>query len=314
MMRSPKSFAVAVRRPDGTIALREDDWRSISERVALLRLPLIRGSVILFESIVNGIVALSFAAEQSEGMDPTQSTADQKNTGSLILAFAIAMGLFVGLPHALAWGASHLAGISVEQFGFHAFDGVFKLAIFIGYLSAISLIPEIRRIFEYHGAEHKVVNAYEQGLTVDLPTAREQPTFHARCGTSFILLVLVFSIFFFAAVVPWIPIVTDIAVLQHLALVVVKIPLMLPLAGLTYELNRWASKNPDNGFARVMATPGRWMQKLTVKEPSDDMLEVSLCAMKAALAREARAVDAAVVKKQITIFDDYATAREALAS
>jgi uncharacterized protein YqhQ len=297
MMRAPRSLAIAVRRPDGTIAVREDAWISIWERLKFLRWPLLRGSVILIESLVNGIQALNFsatqAAEEESEDEKKQETAKVRSSagtaGSIALSLVLAMGLFVGLPHLLTYGAGRASGtnLDVDTFAFHAIDGLFKIIIFVGYIAAISMIPEIRRVFQYHGAEHKVVNTYENGEELTVENAKRWTTFHARCGTSFVLFVLTLSIFLFAAVFPLIPRVSESVPLNHLAMIVIKIPLMLPLAGIAYEINRYASKHPQQLWVQALVLPGRMMQKLTTREPSDDQLEIALAAMRAALRREA---------------------------
>ncbi len=344
MMRSPRCLAIAVRRPDGTIVLREDAWISIWEQLKFLRWPLCRGAVVLAESVYNGIQALNFAADQSmiesdeseinAAPEPGQSAEQvvaQKTAGpveaeatptsigsiaTIAFSFAVAIGLFVGLPHLLAWGAGEAAGhsLDVDSFVFHLLDGVFKLSIFVAYIGGISLIPEIRRVFEYHGAEHKVVNAYEDGLDLSLDNARSRTTFHARCGTSFVLFVLVLSIFMFAAIFPMVPKVSEITVVNHIAMIFIKVPLMLPLAGIAYEINRYAARHPGQFWVQGIVFPGRLMQKLTTREPEDDQLEIALAAMQAALSREAalEALAPEAVKQQapassgkILVYRDY---------
>lgn len=295
MMRAPRSMAIAVRRTDGSIVVREDAWISIWEHLKFLRWPLLRGSVVLVESLYNGLQALDFAAAHAlqEDTDEPVDTSRGRSVGTMLVSFALAIGLFVGLPHLLAWGTGAITGqaLGVDSFFFHLLDGVFKLMIFVGYISAISLIPEIRRVFEYHGAEHKVVNVYENHLPLTVENARAFTTFHARCGTSFLLFVLVLSIFFFAVVFPFVPTISSVAFVNHLAMIVLKIPLMIPLAGIAYEINRFAAKHPDQLWVQALVVPGRLMQKLTTREPSDDQLEIALAAMKAALSREASLVD-----------------------
>lgn len=331
MMRSPRCLAIAVRRPDGTIVLREDAWISIWERMKFLRWPGFRGAVVLAESVYNGIQALNFAAEQSlvEPSDDDAPEADSapkagdsaaevvaKKTapreaepaegssagtaGTIAFSFLLAIGLFVGLPHALAWLSGEAVGhpLDVDSFGFHLLDGLFKLGIFVAYIGGISLIPEIRRVFEYHGAEHKVVNVYENGEELSLDNAKRYTTFHARCGTSFILFVLVLSIFMFAAIFPLIPKVSDITLVNHIAMIFIKVPLMLPLAGIAYEINRYAARHPTQFWVQGIVFPGRLMQKLTTREPSEDQLEIALAAMRAALAREASLETASVEEAQ----------------
>jgi uncharacterized protein YqhQ len=353
MMRSPRSLAVAVRRPDGTIVVREDAWVSIWERLEFLRWPFLRGAVVLLESLYNGIQALQFSAmhaaseseEQNEKPVEAASTPkagaprpgpsresgngspDARAAGTIALSFALAIGLFVGLPHLAAWGAGKAVGIEldVESFAFHLVDGIFKILIFVGYIAAISRIPEIRRVFQYHGAEHKVVNAYENGEELTVANAKKWTTFHARCGTSFILFVLVLSIFLFAAVFPFVPRVSNVPVLNHLAMIGVKIPLMIPLSGIAYEINRFASRHPGQFWVQALVSPGRLMQKLTTREPTDDQLEIALSAMRAALRHEAslKAVGAdeamAIVREQpaggrVAYFRDFSELASAIPS
>jgi uncharacterized protein YqhQ len=223
--------------------------------------------------------------QAKEARDRTQGL---RTSGTIALSLILAMGLFVGAPHLLTWGAGRAAGtdLPVESFAFHAIDGVFKLAIFIGYIAMISRIPEIRRVFQYHGAEHMVVNTYENNEALTVENAKKWTTFHARCGTSFILFVLVLSIFMFAAIFPFIPRVSEVALLNHAAMILIKIPLMIPLSGIAYEINRYAAKHPQQIWVQALVLPGRLMQKLTTRIPSDDQLEIALAAMRAALRRE----------------------------
>ena len=304
MMRAPRSMAIAVRRPDGSIVVREDAWISIWERLRFLRWPLLRGGVVLVESLYNGIQALNFAASQliSEEERPRQRSGS--TAGTIALSFMIAIGLFVGLPHLMAWGTGAAVGrdLGVDTFGFHALDGLFKIMIFVGYIAGISMIPEIRRVFQYHGAEHKVVNVYENDLELTVENAKRFTTFHARCGTSFILFVLVLSIFMFAAVLPFVPKVSEIALVNHLAMIAIKVPLMLPLSGIAYEINRYAAKHPGAYWVQALVLPGRLMQKLTTREPTEDQLEIALTAMKAALKREA---ELKTVDSQVLVFKNY---------
>lgn len=324
-MRAPRSMAVAVRRPDGAIVVREDAWISIWERLRFLRWPLFRGSVVLVESLYNGIQALNFAASQAMAEEEKDLERSGSTGGTIGLSFLLAFGLFVGLPHLLAFGTGRLFGqdLGVDSFAFHALDGMFKILIFVGYIAGISLIPEIRRVFQYHGAEHKVVNAYENDLELTVENAKRFTTFHARCGTSFILFVLVLSIFMFAAVFPFVPKVSDVMLLNHLAMIFIKVPLMLPLAGIAYEINRFAARHPGAIWVQALVLPGRMMQKLTTREPEDDQLEIALAAMRAALKREAelKSVDVAsaqaIAKEQpqgghVLVFETYEQVLEAL--
>lgn len=332
MMRSPRCLAVAVRRPDGTIAVREDAWVSLWEKLKFLRWPVLRGTVVLVESLVNGLTALGFSADQAalaDGSDgdavpstavparsapivrhytPPEPPAAAGTAGTIAVSMLLAIGLFVGLPHVLAWGTGRAVGASldVDTFAFHALDGAFKIAIFVGYIAAISMVPEIRRVFQYHGAEHKVVNVYENGEALTVENAKRQTTFHARCGTSFVLFVLTLSIFMFAAIFPFVPRVSELALVNHLAMIVLKIPLMLPLAGVAYEINRYASMHPGQLWVQAIVLPGRLMQRLTTREPDDDQLEIALAAMRAALRREAELTSTVeATKSAVAVFASY---------
>ncbi len=331
MMRSPRALAVAARRKDGTIVVREDAWISLFDRVAPLRWPLVRGTAVLIESLTNGLSALQFSAlvqEEStrraplragEGTRPVELHRPRDTRAvfsAMATSFVLAMGLFVGLPHLLAWGSGRALGVGVDHLAFHLLDGLFKLGIFVGYIWGIGRIPEIARVFQYHGAEHKAVNCYEQGRPLTLAEARRSTTFHARCGTSFLLFVLTLSIFFFAALLPLFPAVGGPAPLQHLFLIAIKVPLMIPLAGLAYEVNRFAAAHPDQTWVQLFVAPGRWMQKLTTREPTDDQLEIALTALRAALAADARHADAPPATQpqaaHVAVFRNFREAEAAL--
>lgn len=373
MMRSPRCLAIAVRRADGSIVIRDDVWMSIWHRLKFLRWPFIRGSIILAESVYNGIQAINFAAGQAEldapppdpkkdakkdahktgsaGNDAapagrvTEPAAIREATeadgaeerasagasgqgmgGTIAVSLLLAVALFIGLPHFLAWTAGKVFGgaQSVDSFAFHALDGLFKLMIFVGYIGGISLIPEIRRVFEYHGAEHKVVNLYENGRELTVDNAVKETTFHARCGTSFVLFVLVLSILLFAMTLPLVPVVSDSALVNHVAVVILKVPLMLPLAGFAYEINRYAAAHPNQWWVQLLVQPGRLMQKLTTREPSVEQIEIALVAMRTALGREAeidekspvdaRVRDLEVRSGQVIVFRNYSETLAAIPS
>lgn len=315
MMRAPRAMAVAVRRASGELLVWDEPWKPLGQRFlgSWAKVPVLRGVVVLVESLLNGFQALTFAAEQAEqdarGRPPgppgalllgllsamgepagPKGMSARERVGSLALSVVLAISLFVALPHILAWLVGWLTGghWGVDSFLFHLLDGVFKLAIFVGYVALIGQIPEARRVFEYHGAEHKVVNAFEKGRPLDLDEVRLHGTFHARCGTSFVLFVLVTSIVFFSVLLPLIPAVSSNPILNHLFMVMFKVPLMAPLAGVAYEVNRWAAAHPGTALVSLLVSPGRWMQRITTREPDDDQLEVALAAMKVALHREAR--------------------------
>ncbi|MES2505015.1 MAG: DUF1385 domain-containing protein [Myxococcota bacterium] len=297
MMRSPKSFAVAVRKPDQSIVIRERQWLSFSEKLPFLRWPLLRGATMLVESMYNGLSALQFSAEQALEA-PTTST--KKDTGKFdwalagTMAFSMLLGLalFKAVPHMSAYVLGEFLGhdghsaLPVTSIAFHLVDGTIKMALFVGYILAISTMKDVKRLFMYHGAEHKSVHTFEKNLALDVDQARLQSTAHPRCGTSLILLVIAVSILVFALVLPWIPPVSDSTLTQSLFLMALKIPLMLPIAGIAYEFQRAAAKNPDSFWIKLFVSPGMLMQRLTTREPTDDQLEIALAALRKTMWRE----------------------------
>ena len=347
MMRSPKSFAVVCRRPDGSIVIKESEWRPLWGRVKPLRWPLLRGGVVLLESLVNGISALTFSANQqlveesdsagqaaaavpadsaaepvpadsaakpaptdSAAVKPSETpaegdfrslgarSADQPEEmsslatfGMVALSLVFGLALFVGAPHLAAWGLGELLGFDTSSFWFHAVDGVIKLIILISYLAAISLLPDVRRVFQYHGAEHKAIFAHEVGLDLTIANARAQSRFHPRCGTSFLLIVIMVSVVLFSATLRYQ--ISDTAAIDHLLKILIKIPLMFPVAGLSYEFIKLAGKHyEDSRIARMGSAPGMWLQKITTREPDDDQLEIALISIRKTLWRESLGADA----------------------
>jgi uncharacterized protein YqhQ len=290
MMRAPKSMAIAVRRPNGEIFVKEDRWRSLSERWSFLRWPFIRGSLVLVETLINGMQALTFSANQALE-DEDETLGPWALLFTILLALGAGIVLFVVLPHVISGLVGRMFGVrlGVEHFLFHVIDGVVKILIFLAYVWVISLSKEIRRIFEYHGAEHKSVYAYEAGEALTVANARRFSTLHPRCGTAFILVVLLISIFFFATVFPFIPTIgSGFGVVNQMFAIVMKILFMFPIAGLAYEMIRYSGRNMEHGVIRWAVLPGLWMQKLTTREPSDEQLEVALAALDSALQTQGR--------------------------
>lgn len=287
MMRSPKALAIAVRRPDGTVLLKDEPFTSLGERYPLFQKPFLRGPVVLLEALITGVQALTFSAQAA--LDEEE---EKLGWGSLLLtlggAFLLAFGLFGFLPHWLSGIAGHLTGrpLTTADFAFHVIDGVIKLAFILFYIWGISLFKEIRRVFQYHGAEHKSICAYEAGEPLDLDHARHHCTSHPRCGTSFILVVLLVSLVLFTIFFPLVPPLTKTGFLNNLVQVLVKVVLMFPIAAIAYEIIRWGGRHPSSSLARILLWPGLFTQRLTALEPDDSMLEVALAALKAVLARE----------------------------
>jgi uncharacterized protein YqhQ len=279
MMRSPSNWALAVRKPDGEIAEVNRPIRSVMSRHWVFRLPIIRGVVALGESLAIGFRALAISANyaaQEEGDDGEVQT--ELSRGSLIFAFAIAIGfalmLFKVTPALItSW-------LPIETTGwFVIVEGAIRVSIFVIYLLVISLLPDLRRVFQYHAAEHKVINAYEAGEELVPEKVQRFSLIHPRCGTAFLLWVMVIAIFVFAffgrPVWYW--------------LIASRILLLPLIAGLAYELIRFAGKHTGNRALMTLLAPGLWLQRLTTREPSLDQLEVSIRALKEVLQLEDRA-------------------------
>ncbi len=303
MMRSPHSFAVAVRRPDNSIVVREREWLSFSQKLSFLRWPLLRGATMLVESLYNGMSALQFSAEQATGgvnsgtatvaeSYPNGKRLDMSLLGTMVVSMVLGIFLFKGVPHFAAFALGEFLGhdghsaLPITSSAFHLVDGAIKMSVFVGYILLISRFSDVKRIFMYHGAEHKSVHTFERGLELDVANARIQSTAHPRCGTSLILLVIAVSILVFALILPLIPPVSSNNIIQSLFTLAIKIPLMLPIAGIAYEFQRAAAKYPNNILVKAFISPGMLMQRLTTTEPTDDQLEVSLTALRKALWRE----------------------------
>lgn len=323
MMRSPSSFTVVCRRPDGSIVIKEEAWRPVWAGMRFLRWPLLRGAVVLLESLLNGISALAFsanqqmtaeeAAAQAGKADPDAKrkvteapaagapfrslgarAADQgpdgegnhlATWGMVAMSLVFGIALFVGAPHLAAWGLGNLLGFDSATFTFHLVDGAIKLALLVGYMAAISLMPDVRRVFQYHGAEHKAIFTYERGLPLTVENARTQTRFHPRCGTSFLLIVVGVSVVLFSALLTHR--LSDRAIVDHLLKIGIKVPLMFPVAGLAYELIKLAGKKCEtSALARMLSAPGMLLQKITTREPDDQQLEIALISIRKTLWRE----------------------------
>ncbi len=287
MMRSPRAMAIAVRRPDGTVVLKDEPYTSLAILYPILKRPLLRGPVILIEALVTGVKALTFSAQAS--LDEEEETL---GWGSLLLtlggAFLLAFLLFGFLPHWLSGLAGYLAGhpLTPADFTFHLIDGLIKAFFLLLYIWGISRFREIRRVFQYHGAEHKSICAYEAGEPLEVASARCHTTCHPRCGTSFILVVLLVSLLIFTIFFPLFPPLARPGLLQNLIQVLIKVALMFPIAAISYEIIRWGEKHPQHPVARILLWPGLVTQRLTALEPDDSQIEVALEALKAVLARE----------------------------
>jgi uncharacterized protein YqhQ len=266
MMRGPNRMAIAVRRPDGEIAIHQESVTSVMQRYPFLRLPVLRGMVALVETLRMGVGALMYSANQA--MPDEEQLSKKELTLTSALGMVLAIGIFVAIPTLLtAW----VKGWAPNSPIVHLVEGVLRFGMFIGYMAAISRVKDIQRVYQYHGAEHKVINTFEAGDPLTVDYARKHSREHKRCGTSFLLYVVVISILIFSLfTVPgvWLRIVTRIA-------------LMPVVAGISFEVIRLMGRY-DNRTTLIISRPGMWLQGLTTREPDDSQLEVAIAAFETA--------------------------------
>ncbi len=290
VMRGPRRWALAVRRPCGELYISISPSRTLAQRYSRWNKFPLRGVFALVDSLAIGIRSLTISAavsleEEEDGVEPGEEAGSCKDAGeehihkpmsttqvivAMTFALALFLGLFIVLP-AVAAGA--LDPYISNIFVYNLIEGLIRVAVFVGYLALMSLLPDIRRVFQYHGAEHKVVHTYEDGLPLTPESARGFSTAHMRCGTAFIMVVLVLSILVFSLLgrpALWL------RVLERLAI----IPLV---AAFSYEIIRFAGRYEDSRAMKVLMAPGLLLQKLTTREPDDDQLEVAIAALEAAM-------------------------------
>jgi uncharacterized protein YqhQ len=282
MMRGPSTWSVAVRKPDGDIAHVNKPISSPMARHPLFRLPVVRGVIALGESLAIGFRALAISAnyaaqeEREDGVDPEEVSTELTRT-QLIFAFAIAIGFAVMLFKVTPALITDWIGIRSTG-SFVIVEGLIRVTLFIVYLTVISLLPDLRRVFQYHAAEHKAINAYEAGEELEPEAVQRHSLIHPRCGTAFLLWVMVIAIFVFAffgrPAWYW--------------LIATRILLLPVIAGIAYELIRFAGKHTGNRVLMTVLAPGLWLQRLTTREPTLDQIEVSIRALKEVLALEGR--------------------------
>jgi uncharacterized protein YqhQ len=256
----------------------------------------------------NGYSALKFSAEQAAPEEAKQSAAGTSLT--MTFSILVAVFLFVGLPHAVAgW-----LGLDPRSMPFHLVAGATKLTLLLGYMTAISRLPEIRRVFQFHGAEHKSIYAYEKGLPLTVENAAAQTRFHPRCGTTFLIVFVAVSILVFSVAFQIVPVVSPNKWIQRAFEIVVKLPLLFPVAGLAYEFQRWTAKRADRWWVRIMMLPGIAVQNITTREPVDDQLEVALAALRVAMWRENAGLGAPEKASEPQVFDSLADLETAIAT
>ena len=276
LMRSPNFWGMAVRTPSGDVDLRAEQFRSVTRRSKLFRLPIVRGALSLGETLWLGMKALTLSTNIALGEE--QELSKKEIAGTLVFALVLGFGLFLVAPVLGTKGLGSLLGGSIENpVLFNLIEGVIRIAIFVAYLVGITLLSkDIKRFFGYHGAEHKAIKVYERGEELVPENARKLDTSHVRCGTSFVLYVLVLSILVFSllGVQGWV---------YMLASRIIVIPIV---AGLAFEFIMWSARHQDSALVRALVWPGLQMQKLTTREPSDDMVEVAMASLKKVISME----------------------------
>ena len=289
MMRGPKKQAVVVRRPDGELEIQEKELKFIKDRYPILGWPLIRGVVNFGDAMYNGVKALMFSAEffpeDEEPEEPSKfdqwlekrlgsdKAASVITTLAVVLGIAMSIGLFFLLPTLLGTAVTLVTPSMLAR---NLAESILKIFIFVGYLAMCSRLGEMKRVFSYHGAEHKTIFCYEAGLPLTVENVRKQPRHHPRCGTSFLFMVIAISILVSTVVFAIWP-VSNVVLrfLAHLA--------MLPIiVGVSYEFNRWAGRH-DGLVTRILVAPGLWLQNFTTFEPDDSMIEVGIRALELVL-------------------------------
>ena len=285
MMKNQDRYAVAVRKPDHQINVKVENYKSTIKNEKIRHLPIVRGVVNFVESLVLGMSTLMYSAsffedEEEDNKKKNLSEEERKKLeekekkqekalmcGTVAFSIVFALALFFALPYFLS-GFFHKVIASETLIAL--IEGLIRLAIFLGYIAIISLTPDIKRVFMYHGAEHKCINCIEHGMELNVENVRKSSRLHKRCGTSFLLIVMLISIVFFMFIR------VDSRILQ----LVLRLLLIPVIAGVSYEFIRLAGRY-DNWFVNALSQPGLWMQRLTTREPEDDMIEVGIASVEA---------------------------------
>jgi uncharacterized protein YqhQ len=278
MMRGQTTWAVAVRRPSGEIYLERHLVSDFAKRRPIFTKPMFRGMYGLVDALTIGTRALTISANQS--VEEEEQLSGKAMGGSLLMALLLFVGVFIVLPNV---GLAALRPVFGSELVYHIVESVVRVVIFLGYLGAISLLADIRRVFAYHGGEHKTIAAWEHGEPLQPSDVQPYSTLHVRCGTNFLLLVMVIATFVYTLAGTLVPPSDDIGTLAYAAYQILLRVILLPVvAGLAYEgLRLGAGKEDSNILVRAMMKPGLWLQKITTKPPSDEMVEVAIRAFEA---------------------------------
>ena len=268
MMRGFGNMAMAVRQHDGGIAVEQQTLNSLTDKYPVLKQPLLRGMVALGEALVYGMKALSNSAQLAG--EESEELSDREMAMTMLMSIALAIGLFIVLPTFIA---KFLKAYTENLMLLNLIEGVIRLAFFIIYVAVISRVRDIQRVFEYHGAEHKTIHAYEAGVPLEVEHVRPFSTLHPRCGTSFLLIVMLVSMVVFSFM-GW-P-----EIWQRIGSRILLMPL---IAGISYEIIRYAGRNAQNSLVSLLIVPGLLLQKLTTREPDGEQIEVAIKALQAVL-------------------------------
>ena len=289
LMRGPEKQAIVVRRPDGGLEVRVEELRLIKERYPVLGWPFIRGVVTFLDSMIRGVKALMFSADfypEEEAAQPSkfelwlEEKLGSEKFSQIIVGLAVVLGvgfsigLFFLLPAALT-GLLQI-WVPMSRLAVSAVEGVIRVLLFLAYLIFCSRLSDIRRVFSYHGAEHKTIFCYERGLDLTVENVSKMPRHHPRCGTSFLFVVIIVAILVHAMLFS---VVTPPNLLARMALQLLTLPVIV---GISYEFNRFAGRH-DNLLTRVLTAPGLWMQNFTTFEPDASMMEVAIEALRLVL-------------------------------
>lgn len=278
MMKNKERYAVAVRKPDQEIEVMTKEYKGIVPGEVWQKIPLVRGVLSFIDSLVLGMSTLMYSAsffeDEEESKEKKQDTAEKKKAkenammgGTVALSIILAVAIFMILPYYLSVLCSRFIASDMVV---AVIEGILRLAIFIGYILLISKMKEIQRVFMYHGAEHKCINCIEHGLELNVENVRKSSKEHKRCGTSFLMFVVIISVILFLFI----------RVDSHALRLVLRLALVPVIAGVSYELLRAAGRS-DNPVINLISKPGLWMQGLTTKEPDDDMIEVGIASVEA---------------------------------
>ncbi len=289
MMKAGGTYSIALRREsDHRIRISDHKYTSLRDRYRLLRLPIVRGVVNLVESLLLSYKVLGISAEEyglEEEAEPGrferwlerhlgQNLVNIVMIISAVLGIALGVGLFFFVPMLVTKGLDHLLGGTLGWFK-NVIEGIIRIGIFVCYVWLVSFMKDIRRTFQYHGAEHKTIFCYEQGLELTVENVKKQSRFHPRCGTSFIFVILILSVIV-ASFITW-----D----SLLVRLCIKLPMLPLVVGVGFEFIMYAGKH-DNLFTKILSAPGLWMQRMTTKEPDDDQIEIAIAAVKYTLKDE----------------------------